>query len=118
MPSWALRVIKCSFFFSCTRTPEIYTLSLLDALPISFGVFFIGLGALAVRHIELRTGRYISAGVPPILSVAVRSEEHTSEFQSQSNIVCRLLLDKKKTRSQGTSPTKALHASSQPPSVS
>src|SRR2546430_11156918 len=28
-----------------------------------------------------------------------RSEEHTSELQSQSNLVCRLLLEKKKTRS-------------------
>src|SRR2546430_7585507 len=29
-----------------------------------------------------------------------RSEEHTSELQSQSNLVCRLLLEKKKTRIQ------------------
>src|SRR2546430_12082621 len=40
-------------------------------------------------------------------SVAARSEEHTSELQSQSNLVCRLLLEKKKrdTRRQHTSPT-------------
>src|SRR2546430_9232730 len=31
------------------------------------------------------------------VTVAVRSEEHTSELQSQSNLVCRLLLEKKKT---------------------
>src|SRR2546430_11352139 len=31
-------------------------------------------------------------------SAGVRSEEHTSELQSQSNIVCRLLLEKKKTQ--------------------
>src|SRR2546427_1632043 len=31
------------------------------------------------------------------LSAAQRSEEHTSELQSQSNLVCRLLLEKKKT---------------------
>jgi hypothetical protein len=37
---------------------------------VALGVLFIGLAAAAVRHIELRTGRYLSAGVPPILSVA------------------------------------------------
>src|SRR2546427_6705152 len=31
-----------------------------------------------------------------------RSEEHTSELQSQSNLVCRLLLEKKKTKTQGS----------------
>src|SRR2546430_5532167 len=44
-----------------------------------------------------------SDGVPPIPitgngSVQLRSEEHTSELQSQSNLVCRLLLEKKKCR--------------------
>src|SRR2546430_5911443 len=34
---------------------------------------------------------------PPALLVATRSEEHTSELQSQSNLVCRLLLEKKNT---------------------
>src|SRR2546430_11875131 len=37
----------------------------------------------------------VSAG-PPAVSPAIRSEEHTSELQSQSNLVCRLLLEKKK----------------------
>src|SRR5688572_32480238 len=35
----------------------------------------------------------------PRLFLASRSEEHTSELQSQSNLVCRLLLEKKKTTS-------------------
>src|SRR2546427_5959744 len=35
--------------------------------------------------------------VPPRDLAVVRSEEHTSELQSQSNLVCRLLLEKKKT---------------------
>src|SRR2546430_7932206 len=35
---------------------------------------------------------------PPSSSSAQRSEEHTSELQSQSNLVCRLLLEKKKTK--------------------
>src|SRR2546430_9448330 len=40
----------------------------------------------------------------PIRNVS-RSEEHTSELQSQSNLVCRLLLEKKKTRHTHLSPT-------------
>src|SRR2546430_11817968 len=39
-----------------------------------------------------------SAGLPP--RIWVRSEEHTSELQSQSNLVCRLLLEKKKNESE------------------
>src|SRR5688572_32106554 len=39
-----------------------------------------------------------SARQPPALSALVRSEEHTSELQSQSNLVCRLLLEKKKIK--------------------
>src|SRR3989475_4884672 len=38
-----------------------------------------------------------SGGERGLLSLAFRSEEHTSELQSQSNLVCRLLLEKKKT---------------------
>src|SRR2546430_9156883 len=37
-----------------------------------------------------------------LLLTATRSEEHTSELQSQSNLVCRLLLEKKKTATAGT----------------
>src|SRR5688572_32683651 len=36
--------------------------------------------------------------VPHVEQLAVRSEEHTSELQSQSNLVCRLLLEKKKKK--------------------
>src|SRR5688572_31417862 len=40
--------------------------------------------------------------------VVGRSEEHTSELQSQSNLVCRLLLEKKNKKNQtGTSDTKS-----------
>src|SRR6266446_10390592 len=81
MPSgWPAR---CSiFFFNDTATTEIYTLSLHDALPIS------------------RPGRprppneSSTAGAIPRPR---RSEEHTSELQSPCNLVCRLLLEKKKT---------------------
>src|SRR2546430_9910015 len=43
-----------------------------------------------------------SCGTPAALS-SVRSEEHTSELQSQSNLVCRLLLEKKKSSTPGSS---------------
>src|SRR2546430_11765891 len=38
------------------------------------------------------------SGTRPAITAGVRSEEHTSELQSQSNLVCRLLLEKKKRR--------------------
>src|SRR2546430_4561250 len=74
------------FFFNDTATTEIYTLSLHDALPIFADVLRVGPQTGAARHRGERTAR----GAPQ------RSEEHTSELQSQSNLVCRLLLEKKK----------------------
>src|SRR2546427_8888203 len=75
------------FFFNDTATTEIYTLSLHDALPISRR-------APCVRHCARRGPRMHCA--PPGTAQRSRSEEHTSELQSQSNLVCRLLLEKKK----------------------
>src|SRR2546427_5123250 len=75
------------FFFNDTATTEIYTLSLHDALPISGELRSLPL----VRLLQLRLSvRAAALGAHP------RSEEHTSELQSQSNLVCRLLLEKKK----------------------
>src|SRR2546430_5446401 len=75
------------FFFNDTATTEIYTLSLHDALPICF----------VDRHPAQLPGRVDQRrGVPLRGCVRPRSEEHTSELQSQSNLVCRLLLEKKK----------------------
>src|SRR5688572_32302549 len=77
------------FFFNDTATTEIYTLSLHDALPIYEG---------RVTS-DARRGR---PGESEIGGLAIpngqRSEEHTSELQSQSNLVCRLLLEKKKKK--------------------
>src|SRR2546427_6863938 len=74
------------FFFNDTATTEIYTLSLHDALPIS----------PAEGLIAGKTARGTPKRASSSLSQArVRSEEHTSELQSQSNLVCRLLLEKK-----------------------
>src|SRR5438094_5203258 len=78
-----------------TSTPEIYTLSLHDALPI-FAARRVGLGILAPAVVEEPRARI------PIAVVAraqrQRSEEHTSELQSPYDLVCRLLLEKKKYR--------------------
>src|SRR5437588_6615363 len=73
------------FFFNDTATPEIYTLSLHDALPI----YLRGLPHGHPREPEFGLGRRDRLGLPP------RSEEHTSELQSHSDLVCRLLLAKK-----------------------
>src|SRR2546428_1653049 len=78
------------FFFNDTATTEIYTLSLHDALPISPR-------SPAAR--AARAGPSTHARPPPATrrtSMSGRSEEHTSELQSRSDLVCRLLLEKKK----------------------
>src|SRR5438132_3942095 len=82
------------FFFNDTATTEIYTLSLHDALPIS-------------GH-DLRPGALQRGLARPGVDRArrvLRSEEHTSELQSHSDLVCRLLLEKKKQLSFFTPPS-------------
>src|SRR2546430_10521167 len=78
------------FFFNDTATTEIYTLSLHDALPISH--------TRATTHpMKVQPRSKLSAKIAPAFFLfLMRSEEHTSELQSQSNLVCRLLLEKKK----------------------
>src|SRR6266496_6786242 len=75
------------FFFNDTATTEIYTLSLHDALPICTRSPSCGV-----------TAAWCAPGSwtwrPPPTSA--RSEEHTSELQSRRDLVCRLLLEKKK----------------------
>src|SRR2546430_10154248 len=80
------------FFFNDTATTEIYTLSLHDALPISLTGRLCGGRALNPCAFAFRT----TVRLPAQLPGRGRSEEHTSELQSQSNLVCRLLLEKKK----------------------
>src|ERR1022692_4711004 len=77
---WLL--FRCFFFFNDTATTEIYTLSLHDALPIC----------------QVLSGWWRQTGdlVRTMVAVSFRSEEHTSELQSPCNLVCRLLLEKKK----------------------
>src|SRR2546430_12408915 len=86
------------FFFNDTATTEIYTLSLHDALPISNPASRRRAlpSPRRVQHQRRsdRRGGRCPAGLP--LPSLRRSEEHTSELQSQSNLVCRPLLDKEK----------------------
>src|SRR5437867_6761369 len=80
------------FFFTAPAPSDIYTLSLHDALPIYHRQRFWNAFHLQKRigiksvHIIERNFRY------------VRSEEHTSELQSPYDLVCRLLLEKKKKK--------------------
>src|SRR2546428_3609640 len=84
------------FFFNDTATTEIYTLSLHDALPILSSCFRASCRSstkwtLRSRHSKARPGKASGWYV-----TTWRSEEHTSELQSRSDLVCRLLLEKKK----------------------
>src|SRR5258708_36444003 len=80
------------FFFNDTATTEIYTLSLHDALPISFMLMIFLMKKLPSTCATMAPPiRYLPSG-----SSAMRSEEHTSELQSPDHLVCRLLLEKKK----------------------
>src|SRR2546430_4933394 len=82
------------FFFNDTATTEIYTLSLHDALPISLQ----GAKTSEARALLQILGGFTLDGSIKKDAATKRSEEHTSELQSQSNLVCRLLLEKKKKK--------------------
>src|SRR2546428_3243413 len=93
------------FFFNDTATTEIYTLSLHDALPISVsrGRWY---SLRSMRYRGTRRSSTSSGSRESFCSCCSgftreggdpsRSEEHTSELQSRSDLVCRLLLEKKK----------------------
>src|SRR5690606_41640254 len=96
------------FFFNDPTTSKLYTLSLYDALPICF-VFKIQAN-MDPKHrdriafLRITSGRYekgmrlyqVRTRREMQVMNALRSEEHTSELQSRENLVCRLLLEKKK----------------------
>src|SRR5260221_844354 len=79
------------FFFNDTATTEIYTLSLHDALPI----------------LRDREGGKWNHAQWYVFGRTQRSEEHTSELQSHSDLVCRLLLEKKNQVFHGEAPARA-----------
>src|SRR5207302_6929328 len=76
------------FFFNAPAPTQIYTLSLHDALPI------LRRPACPPRLPPAAPPRRANCGRPD----RARSEEHTSELQSRENLVCRLLLEKKKKK--------------------
>src|SRR5690348_18041935 len=96
--------VSLSFFFHDTATPEIYTLSLHDALPISVPSRRARRRAPCPRARESPAARCrCHAVVAPGWTRPTsrpRSEEHTSELQSPVHLVCRLLLEKKKKKQQ------------------
>src|SRR5690242_21296727 len=83
------------FFFNDTATTEIYTLFLHDALPIC-----TVRGSVIMKNRKMRTSGEvtITRQKSDPQTGANRSEEHTSELQSHVNLVCRLLLEKKKNK--------------------
>src|SRR5438132_9987548 len=87
--SYILPYCSFFFFFNDTATTEIYTLSLHDALPILETLVMNSpdMADVVVTEFCFSTPR-----------ITMRSEEHTSELQSHSDLVCRLLLEKKKKR--------------------
>src|SRR5688572_32892734 len=90
---FVLSFVILFFFFNDTATTEIYTLSLHDALPICLHCA----DARDVDGLDTRERRHLGH-VAVADDARGRSEEHTSELQSQSNLVCRLLLEKKKNK--------------------
>src|SRR5258706_8799485 len=86
------------FFFNDTATTEIYTLSLHDALPISAWLdgYTVRWPVRVLGEPSAQTTQSVLVSIPNGGWHALRSEEHTSELQSLTNLVCRLLLGKKK----------------------
>src|SRR5437588_2486928 len=80
-------------FFNDPAPTEIYTLSLHDALPIYDLVQRLNYNVINSKDVMPQLVTEHAVGC-----VTIRSEEHTSELQSHSDLVCRLLLEKKKRR--------------------
>src|SRR5438034_4665566 len=107
-------MLTTSLFSNATSTTEIYTLSLHDALPISLAER-IKRGPIPVEE-SLGIAKQICEALesahekgiihrdlkPANVKITLGSEEHTSELQSHSDLVCRLLLEKKNKTNKET----------------
>src|SRR5260370_28298939 len=102
-------------FFNDTAPPEISPLPLHDALPILRAAFFKPLLRVMAEREARTVGAQKAAEAAQAASAAfcaptvrasrsARSEEHTSELQSHLNLVCRLLLEKKKNKTTSAQP--------------
>src|SRR5690606_41893100 len=104
-----------SSFFTVPPPTDTYTLSLHDALPIFDSL--LASNATTASSFEPLTNKLVSVAVKASLlfvpalnweataaasKLPLRSEEHTSELQSRENLVCRLLLEKKKKKREAT----------------
>src|SRR5712692_11800654 len=88
MMRYTITIRNSFFFFNDTATTKIYTLSLHDALPI-----------FSTAYTRMASSKRHQASCCCLVRLKnFRSEEHTSELQLQFHIVCRLLLEKKKSR--------------------
>src|SRR5205823_13454205 len=85
-------------FITDPPTTQIYTLSLHDALPISYGTFqhLSAMDVLEPARVSIPPAEFPRESAQRRMPFAPRSEEHTSELQSLAYLVCRLLLEKKK----------------------
>src|SRR5260221_594949 len=97
------------FFFNDTATTEIYTLSLHDALPISQTTISAPTPATIRAPWDMLFHCFAIQSY--FLPDGGRSEEHTSELQSHSDLVCRLLLEKKKKQNTHAAPSHLHHNS-------
>src|SRR5438445_3709376 len=105
-----------SLFFCLyvSATAQIYTLSLHDALPIYFFLSNFAGPAEADNAGHVQRARAHAPLVAAAVERGMRSEEHTSELQSRQYLVCRLLLEKKKSDSQGPPPSWPAHVRTNP----
>src|SRR2546430_4523553 len=95
------------------RPPRSTLFPLHDALPICIRPRRCPFPLVHGCNARIGSGRShsdLSPGEGTTLAALVRSEEHTSELQSQSNLVCRLLLEKKKTQRKLTNDTRLLNS--------
>src|SRR5207248_11765376 len=101
---WLSLSLSLFFFFNNPSSPEIYTLSLHDALPISSSCRWASRRArcIAIRSAATLRGVERRVRVIEARRHKLRSEEHTSELQSPYDLVCRLLLEKKKNNYDNT----------------
>src|SRR5690606_42096236 len=105
-----LSVVSVALFFLLMRRPPPSTLfptRRSSDLVGGSGFRIVVGGDLAGGMHHLVTAEHrdeIAAGLAPLLQQRVRSEEHTSELQSRENLVCRLLLEKKKENTQNSGP--------------
>src|SRR5699024_12419664 len=106
-PVRLIAVTTCIFPITLPSPPDSYTLSLHDALPISRGLIVneAALNSTGISAPSNTNGPFSALPVPRSESSRIatcngfcsnRSEEHTSELQSRFDLVCRLLLEKKK----------------------